>query len=45
MEQMKKLESATRDLSGEQSRDALKNLAEQQKRLREQLEKSATGNR
>jgi hypothetical protein len=41
MEQMKKLEDATRELSGEQSRDALKNMAEQQKRLREQLEKSA----
>jgi len=41
LDQMKKLENATRDLSGEQSRDALKNLAEQQKRLREQLEKSA----
>jgi hypothetical protein len=41
MEQMKKLESATRELSGDQARDALKNLAEMQKRLREQLEKSA----
>lgn len=41
MEQMKKLENATRELSGEQSRDALKNMAEMQKRLREQLEKSA----
>ncbi|HEX7938981.1 MAG TPA: hypothetical protein VF483_08295, partial [Gemmatimonadaceae bacterium] len=41
MEQMKKLESATKELNGEQSRDALKNMAEMQKRLREQLEKSA----
>ena len=41
MEQMKKLEDATRELSGDQARDALKNLAEMQKRLREQLEKSA----
>ena len=41
LEQMKKLENATRELSGEQARDALKNLAEMQKRLREQLEKSA----
>jgi hypothetical protein len=41
MEQMKKLENATRELSGDQARDALKNLAEMQKRLREQLEKSA----
>ncbi len=41
MEQMKKLENATRDLSGDQSRAALKDLAEMQKRLREQLEKSA----
>lgn len=41
MEQMKKLEGATRELSGEQARDALRNLAEMQKRLREQLEKSA----
>jgi hypothetical protein len=41
LEQMKKLENATRDLEGDQARDALKNLAEMQKRLREQLEKSA----
>ena len=41
LEQMRKLENATRDLSGDQSRDALKNLAEMQRRLREQLEKSA----
>jgi hypothetical protein len=41
MEQMQKLENATRELSGEQSRDALKSMAEMQKRLREQLEKSA----
>ena len=41
LEQMKKLEGAARDLSGDQARDALKNLAEMQRRLREQLEKSA----
>jgi hypothetical protein len=41
MEQMKKLENSTRELNGEQSRDALKNMAEMQKKLREQLEKSA----
>jgi hypothetical protein len=41
MEQMKKLENATRELSGDQARSALKDLAEMQKRLREQLEKSA----
>jgi len=41
MEQMKKLENATRELSGDQARTALRDLAEMQKRLREQLEKSA----
>jgi hypothetical protein len=41
MEQMRKLENATRELSGDQARNALKDLAEMQKRLREQLEKSA----
>jgi len=41
MEQMKKLENSTRELNGDQSRDALKNMAEMQKKLREQLEKSA----
>jgi hypothetical protein len=41
MEQMKKLENATRELSGDQARNALRDLAEQQRRLREQLEKSA----
>ncbi|HEU4993208.1 MAG TPA: hypothetical protein VFT29_00225 [Gemmatimonadaceae bacterium] len=41
LEQMKKLENATRELSGDQAREALKDLAEMQKRLREQLEKSA----
>jgi len=39
--QMRKLENATRELSGDQARDALRNLAEMQRRLREQLEKSA----
>lgn len=41
LEQMRQLENATRELSGEQARDALRNLAEMQRRLREQLEKSA----
>jgi hypothetical protein len=41
LEQMRKLEDATRQLSGDQSREALKDLAEMQRRLREQLEKSA----
>src|SRR5688572_23724460 len=41
LEQMQKLENATRELSGDQARNALKDLAEMQKRLREQLEKSA----
>ena len=41
MEQMNKLENATRELSGDQARNALRDLAEMQKRLREQLEKSA----
>ena len=41
LEQMKKLENATQNLSGEEAREALKDLAEQQKRMREQLEKSA----
>ena len=41
MAQMQKLENATRELSGDQARDALKDLAQMQKRLREQLEKSA----
>src|SRR5688500_11246517 len=41
MEQMKKLESSARDLEGDRARNALRDLAEMQKRLREQLEKSA----
>jgi hypothetical protein len=41
LEQMQKLENATRELSGDQARNALKDLAEMQRRLREQLEKSA----
>jgi hypothetical protein len=41
LEQMQKLENAAKDLSGEQARDAMRDLAEMQKRLREQLEKSA----
>ena len=41
MEQMKKLEDATQQLSGDQARQAMKDLAAMQQRLREQLEKSA----
>lgn len=41
LEQMQKLENAAKDLSGDQARNAMKDLAEMQKRLREQLEKSA----
>ena len=41
MEQMKKLENSARDLEGDRARNALRDLAEMQKRLREQLEKSA----
>ncbi|HYC52283.1 MAG TPA: hypothetical protein VEB19_14320 [Gemmatimonadaceae bacterium] len=41
MEQMQKLENAARDLSGDQARNALKDLSEMQKQMREQLEKSA----
>ena len=39
--QMQKLEGAAQQMNGDQSRDALKDLARQQQRLREQLEKSA----
>lgn len=41
MEQMQKLENAAKDLQGDRARNALRDLAEMQKRLREQLEKSA----
>ena len=41
MEQMKKLEDAAQQLSGEQARQAMKDLAAMQERLRQQLEKSA----
>jgi hypothetical protein len=41
MEQMRKLEDAAQQLSGDQARQALKDLAAMQQRLREQLEKSA----
>ncbi len=41
MAQMQKLESAAQQMNGEQSRDALRNLAQMQQRLREQLERSA----
>ncbi|HMI91907.1 MAG TPA: hypothetical protein VK509_11115, partial [Polyangiales bacterium] len=38
---MQKLESASQQLNGEQSRDALRDLAQMQKQLKEQLERSA----
>ena len=41
MAQMQKLESAAQQLNGEQSRDALRDLAQMQQRMKEQLEKSA----
>ena len=41
LDQMKKLENAAQHLSGEQARQAFKDLAAMQQRLREQLEKSA----
>jgi hypothetical protein len=41
MAQMRKLEEATQRLSGEDARDAMRDLAAMQQRLREQLEKSA----
>ena len=41
MEQMKKLEGAAQQLSGDQARQAMEDLAAMQQRLREQLEKSA----
>jgi hypothetical protein len=40
-EQMRKLEEALRNLSGDEARGAMSDLQEQQRRLREQLEKSA----
>jgi hypothetical protein len=39
--QMKKLENAAQNLSADDARSALRDLAEMQKRMREQLEKSA----
>ncbi|HEV7994173.1 MAG TPA: DUF4175 family protein [Gemmatimonadaceae bacterium] len=41
MAQMQKLESAAKEMNGEQSRDALRDLAQLQQRLKEQLERSA----
>jgi hypothetical protein len=41
MEQMRKLEEAAQRLSGNEARDAMRDLAAMQQRLREQLEKSA----
>lgn len=39
--QMEKLEAAAQQMNGEQARDALRDMAQLQQRLREQLEKSA----
>jgi hypothetical protein len=39
--QMQKLESAAQQMNGEQSRDALRDLAQMQQRMKEQLERSA----
>ena len=39
--QMQKLESAAQRMNGEQSRDALRELAQMQQRMKEQLERSA----
>ena len=41
LQQMQKLQDATKQLSGEQSRDAMRDLTAMQQKLREQLEKSA----
>ena len=41
MAQMQKLENAAKQMNGEQSRDALRDLAQLQQRLKEQLERSA----
>ena len=41
MKQMQKLESASQQMNGDQSRDALKDLAAMQQKMREQLERSA----
>ena len=39
--QMQKLEQAAQQMNGEQSRDAMRDLAQMQQRMREQLERSA----
>jgi len=41
MAQMQKLENAAQQMNGEQSRDALRDLAQMQQRMKEQLERSA----
>jgi hypothetical protein len=41
MAQMQKLENAAKQLNGDQSRDALRDLAQMQQRMKEQLERSA----
>ncbi|MEO6526449.1 MAG: hypothetical protein ABIP93_07485 [Gemmatimonadaceae bacterium] len=41
MAQMEKLESASKEMNGERSRDALRDLAQMQQRLKAQLERSA----
>ena len=41
MAQMQKLENASKQMNGEQSRDAMRDLAQMQQKMREQLERSA----
>jgi hypothetical protein len=41
MAQMQKLENASKQMNGEQSRDALRDLAQMQQKMRDQLERSA----
>jgi len=41
MAQMQKLESASKEMDGDRSRDAMRDLAQMQQRLKEQLERSA----
>jgi hypothetical protein len=41
MSQMQKLENAAKQMNGDQSRDALRDLAQMQQRMKEQLERSA----
>ena len=41
MAQMQKLENASKEMNGDRSRDAMRDLAQMQQRLKEQLERSA----